>query len=474
MNKDISDIENGIRFKEIGLDIGTLVSEKNAAYGDSFSKVADFLKILWPEGIPVKSYTDALCTVRMFVKLMRIANKKDAFAESPYRDIAGYAILGIAKDQKKNQKKEEVVDSSPFVSEEEEAVNLEKLESDWKTLVNNELIQLLNELKIKGKEVYINTTGPLGEVGVLSLNQFGKITEVFIATMPHWNYIVVSTPGEFPRQGSKIYLRSIISISEISPLGIYAPIWTNVDLKTKQLNEFDSKSMLTLDEKARELLLSDPITAIWSQIQQAMDDQGVTRIRDLKDEPETEEPKPFSILNSLQEKAQEIQNWLDLNVKTPTADEAIVWQKIPTGLYLMHSPEKLIKLSPGDIVRFENNDSEFIVESLINGVITLNGVDTMSSNYKTRIVDLINCSKSVVLYKKVTLTFNTEQDKKNFLEIAKDSTVTPEEVIINLIDLYKVQTEEIVLAKAKEQNHTIVGFESHSDDEDDSVCMDHE
>lgn len=38
-----------------------------------------------------------LCIVRIFDKLMRIANKKDAFAESPYADLAGYALLGEKK-----------------------------------------------------------------------------------------------------------------------------------------------------------------------------------------------------------------------------------------------------------------------------------------------------------------------------------------------------------------------------------------
>lgn len=101
------------RFQKIGREIGDLVQEKNAAYGNSFGKVADFLKILWPNGIPVDSYTDALCTVRMFDKLMRIANKKDAFGESPYRDIGGYAILGVEKDE---QESDDLPEEVSFVS----------------------------------------------------------------------------------------------------------------------------------------------------------------------------------------------------------------------------------------------------------------------------------------------------------------------------------------------------------------------
>jgi len=92
-------VSMGNKYEDLGKQIGALVDEKNAAYGNSFGQVGDFLKILYPNGIPVDSYTDALCIVRMFDKLKRIATKKDAFGESPYRDIAGYALLGVLKDE---------------------------------------------------------------------------------------------------------------------------------------------------------------------------------------------------------------------------------------------------------------------------------------------------------------------------------------------------------------------------------------
>jgi hypothetical protein len=92
------------RFKEIGTKIGALVDEKNDAYGSSFSKTEDFLKILYPNGISLAQYGDMQLVLRMFDKMMRIANKKDAFGESPYGDLAGYSILGIAKDQKDQEK----------------------------------------------------------------------------------------------------------------------------------------------------------------------------------------------------------------------------------------------------------------------------------------------------------------------------------------------------------------------------------
>ena len=86
------------KYKELAERIGNLVDDKNAAYGSSFDQAGDFLKLLYPDGIPVDSYTDMLCVVRIFDKLKRIATRKDAFGESPYGDIVGYGLLGLYKD----------------------------------------------------------------------------------------------------------------------------------------------------------------------------------------------------------------------------------------------------------------------------------------------------------------------------------------------------------------------------------------
>ena len=87
------------RFEEIGKTIGALVEEKNIAYGDSFSRSKEIIKILYPDGVKPEQYTDMLAITRVIDKLFRIATKKDAFGESPWRDICGYAILGIANDE---------------------------------------------------------------------------------------------------------------------------------------------------------------------------------------------------------------------------------------------------------------------------------------------------------------------------------------------------------------------------------------
>ena len=85
-------------YSEIGKNIGEVVNQKQIAYGDSFGKSGQVLKILYPNGIAPEQYSDVLCVTRIVDKLFRIATEKDAFGESPYSDIAGYALLGMAKD----------------------------------------------------------------------------------------------------------------------------------------------------------------------------------------------------------------------------------------------------------------------------------------------------------------------------------------------------------------------------------------
>lgn len=86
-------------FRRIAKEIGDLVASKNEAYGSSFDKTGDFLRLLYPEQIRPDQYDDALLMVRMFDKQMRIANEKDAFEENPYRDIAGYGICGASMSE---------------------------------------------------------------------------------------------------------------------------------------------------------------------------------------------------------------------------------------------------------------------------------------------------------------------------------------------------------------------------------------
>jgi len=78
-----------------------LVDEKNTAYGDSFAQSCKVLEVLYPNGVGVEQYKDMLGIVRVLDKLFRIAHAKDAFGESPWRDIAGYGILGVSNSERK-------------------------------------------------------------------------------------------------------------------------------------------------------------------------------------------------------------------------------------------------------------------------------------------------------------------------------------------------------------------------------------
>lgn len=88
-------------YENIGKEVGELVERKQAAYGDSFGKSGDVMRALYPNGIKNDQMDDALTIVRIVDNIFRIATKKDALGESPYRDIAGYALLAIGRDEKK-------------------------------------------------------------------------------------------------------------------------------------------------------------------------------------------------------------------------------------------------------------------------------------------------------------------------------------------------------------------------------------
>lgn len=89
-------------FEKIADEIGKLVTEKNAAYGDSFGRSGAVLKVLSPNGVSPDQYDDMLAIIRILDKLFRLANDGSAFGESPYLDIVGYGLLGAVRHE--NQK----------------------------------------------------------------------------------------------------------------------------------------------------------------------------------------------------------------------------------------------------------------------------------------------------------------------------------------------------------------------------------
>jgi hypothetical protein len=86
-----------MNYEKIGADIGKLVETKQNAYGDSFGKSGDVMRILYPNGISAAQVDDALTVVRVLDKLFRIATDRDALGESPWRDVAGYALLSVKR-----------------------------------------------------------------------------------------------------------------------------------------------------------------------------------------------------------------------------------------------------------------------------------------------------------------------------------------------------------------------------------------
>ena len=89
-------------YHNLAKEIADLVTDKQKAYGNSFSQAGQFLKLLYPNGIPVDSYTDALCIVRIFDKLKRLGNANNLPANEgkidAWKDIVGYGLLGLDKD----------------------------------------------------------------------------------------------------------------------------------------------------------------------------------------------------------------------------------------------------------------------------------------------------------------------------------------------------------------------------------------
>lgn len=86
-------MSSGDVYEQIALDVARLVQQKQLAYGDSFGKSGQILRILYPGGISHDQMDQALTVVRVLDKLFRIANEPEAFGESPWADVIGYGLL---------------------------------------------------------------------------------------------------------------------------------------------------------------------------------------------------------------------------------------------------------------------------------------------------------------------------------------------------------------------------------------------
>lgn len=90
-----------LSYEEIGREIGKLVELKQSQYGDSFGTAPKILALLYPEGIRPEQYIDLLAVVRVLDKLKRIATRHPTDTESPWKDIAGYAVLMMVAQETK-------------------------------------------------------------------------------------------------------------------------------------------------------------------------------------------------------------------------------------------------------------------------------------------------------------------------------------------------------------------------------------
>lgn len=84
-------------WREMSVGLVELLTKKAQAYGDSFSRAGEILKVLYPLGLPPGKYHEVLVMARVIDKMFRIANTPvdglDSMGEDPWQDIEGYALL---------------------------------------------------------------------------------------------------------------------------------------------------------------------------------------------------------------------------------------------------------------------------------------------------------------------------------------------------------------------------------------------
>jgi hypothetical protein len=91
-------------YEEIAEEIGRIVTEKNQQYGNSFEDCEKYILLLYPNGIRPDQVGDVLYLARDFDKSKRIASGRKG-NENPSMDKAGYAILDVVKQMKKENSK---------------------------------------------------------------------------------------------------------------------------------------------------------------------------------------------------------------------------------------------------------------------------------------------------------------------------------------------------------------------------------
>lgn len=91
-------MSNNNKYAAAALEVAELVARKQEAYGDAFTRSGEVLKILYPNGVSVDNYQELLTVTRILDKLFRISTNNDSFNEDPWKDILGYALLAVTKN----------------------------------------------------------------------------------------------------------------------------------------------------------------------------------------------------------------------------------------------------------------------------------------------------------------------------------------------------------------------------------------
>jgi hypothetical protein len=104
-----------------------IVEEKGVEYGDTYGKVSEMLKVLYPAGCPTTSIGEMMFVSKVLEKLCRIScpgntNKSDAF-----QDIVGYGLLGTERDNRIRERAEFLKEYRSDLIEKEARESEEKL-----------------------------------------------------------------------------------------------------------------------------------------------------------------------------------------------------------------------------------------------------------------------------------------------------------------------------------------------------------
>lgn len=79
--------------------VGKLLNQKREAYGGRHTDTGRIMEALFPDGVPKETVHLVPVVSRILDKLMRLCKgNEELFKESPWLDIAGYAILMLAEE----------------------------------------------------------------------------------------------------------------------------------------------------------------------------------------------------------------------------------------------------------------------------------------------------------------------------------------------------------------------------------------